>query len=333
MSGPDRPAVCVLLPATASSPGAIAILQLIGEVEPVLRRLTGRSSWPVAAAGTASLGGIDLGLVARPAPDVAQVMPHGGPRVVQRLVERLVECGAEPVNSIDEVPAEALFPEAADAVEALTLAALARAASPLAVDLLLDQPRRFRSNPNPDAEDLQRSRRLDRLIEPPRVALAGPANVGKSTLSNALLGRCMSIEADQPGTTRDYTWGRIDLAGLVVDFHDTPGLRAESDQVERRAVDLARDLLQNAALVIALTDHFQDWPTLDRPADLRVANKCDLARRNDADLSVSARTGEGIEQLVRTIRDRLVPPEDLEHPGPWVFDDRLGDRRSPCADV
>ena len=325
MSAPDRPpgarsAACTLLAATALRPGAIAILQLIGDVEPVLWRLTGIESFPVAGVRLASLGGIDTGLVARPVRDVAQIMPHGGPRVVQRLIERLIDCGAV---LFETVAPESMYPEAADRFEALAMAAVARSASPLAVDLLLDQPRRLREGAGFTADDLARSRRLNRLIDPPLVALAGPANVGKSTLSNTLMGRSMSIAADLPGTTRDYTSGRIELAGLVVDWHDTPGLRTVADPIEARAVDLARRLLARADFVIALADHEHDWPKLDRAADLRVAGKCDLGARDDAELAISATTGEGIADLVTTVRDRLVPPEDLEHPGPWLFDERL----------
>jgi tRNA modification GTPase len=161
------------------------------------------------------------------------------------------------------------------------------------------------------------------------VALAGAANVGKSTLSNTLLGRSMSIAADRPGTTRDYTWGRLELAGLVVGWHDTPGLRATDDPDERKAVALARRLLDRADLVIAMTDAEHGWPALPRTADLRLASKADAGGRDDADLCVSATTGAGIPELVAAVRDRLVPPADLEHPGPWLVDSRL--TQSPAS--
>ena len=68
-------------------------------------------------------------------------------------------------------------------------------------------------------EDLARSRRLNRLIEPPLVVVVGAANVGKSTLGNALVGRSMSIATDLPGSTRDYTSGRVELAGVGGALH------------------------------------------------------------------------------------------------------------------
>ena len=313
---------CRLLVATGSQPGAIAILQLDGDVATVLGAVTGIAQWPAGRARLATLADIDRGMAVRLTDKVAQLMPHGGPRVVQRLVEWLVDHGVELVAPGDVAP-QRVFPEATDRFEALALAAVARAASPIAVDLLLDQPRRWRAAAADGNPDVQRAHRLNRLIDPPLVVVAGPANVGKSTLSNALVGRSMSIAADLPGTTRDYTSGRIDLAGVVVDWHDTPGLRDSSDPIEVEAVEIARALIARADLVVALTDHQQPWPRLSRPPDLRVANKRDLGERDDGDLSISAVTGDGITELVLAVRDKLVPPEDITHDGRWLFDRRL----------
>ncbi len=318
---------CSFVLTTGREPGAIAIVQLVGETEGVLRSLTGVSEWPIGRMRLVDFDGIDEGLAGRLGESVAQAMPHGGPRVVQRLLGRLLELGVEAAPP-DDVDPRDLYPEAADRYEALALAAVARARSPLAIDLLLDQPRRWRKQPRPTPDVLARSRRLDRLIEPPLVVLAGPPNVGKSTLSNALLGRSMSIALEGPGTTRDYTSGRIELAGLVVDWHDTPGIppatsQPATDPIEAKAVDLARRLLERADLLIAMTDHEHDWPPLPGPWAMRIANKSDLARRADADLNVSALHGDGLPELVTAIRDHLVPPADLADPGPWLFDSRL----------
>jgi tRNA modification GTPase len=315
---------CRLLAATGPAPGAIAIVQLHGDVEAVLAELTGRSDWPPGRARLAKLADIDVGLVACLDENVAQVMPHAGPRVRQLIVQWLLDHGVEPCDPGAE-PAAAIYPEAADRFEALALAAIARAASPLAVDLLLEQPARWRRSPTLGDEDLARSHRLDRLIVPPVVVVAGPANVGKSTLSNALLGRALSIASDRPGTTRDYTSGRIELAGCVVDWHDTPGLRVTDDEVEHEARALAATLMERAECLIAMSDHEHPWPDLSRAPDIRVRNKIDLDRGESTGgvLGISALSGEGLDLLVRAVRDTLVPPGDLAHPGPWLFDPRL----------
>ncbi|MHC5024690.1 MAG: GTPase [Planctomycetota bacterium] len=315
---------CRFTHVTSGRPGAIGVIQLDGDVTPILQMVTGRDDWTVGRVRLARLGDVDDGLVALVAPELAQLMPHGGPRVMQRLRNLLIEVGAVPAG-MQSISVQALFPEASDRVEALMLRTLARAASPLAIELLLDQPRRWRARPSVDDDDRRRSRRLDRMVEPATVVLAGPPNVGKSTLSNVLLGRSMSIAVDEPGTTRDYTVGRIDLGGLVVHWHDTPGLRSTDDAIETDAITLAARLLERADLIVAMTDASHDWPALPRSADLRIASRCDRSRREDADLQVSAVTGEGLESLVVAVRDRLVPPNDRAHPGPWLFDPDLED--------
>ena len=314
---------CRVLAATAARPGAIAILQLEGDVEAALRALTGIADWPAGRARLVRFGDIDRGLAVRLTEQVAQLMPHGGPRVVQRLRAWMDRLGIT-AASCDEIPPLLAFPEAADRFEAIALVAVARAASPLAIDLLLDQPRRWRApGAGADAECRARSKRLNYLIDPPIVVVTGPVNVGKSTLSNALVGRSMSIATDLPGSTRDYTSGRIELAGIVVDWHDTPGRRETADAIETAAAEIADRLVDRADLVIALTDHENTWAAVTRTPDLRVANKCDIAARHDADLAISATDGTGIPELVRAVRDLLVSPEDLRHPGVWLFDTRL----------
>ncbi len=177
-----RAARCRAVVATAPAPGAIAVIELFGSVSPVLADLAGSDDvvggrWPVGRIRLTAFGDVDTGLAGRVAEDVALVMPHGGPRVVQRLVRRLEESGVRVDTPMSIDPCR-LYPEAQDEPEALMLAALGRAVSPLAVSLLLDQPSRWRAAKDFTAGDETRSRRLDRLVDPPLVVLAGQANCG-----------------------------------------------------------------------------------------------------------------------------------------------------------
>ena len=258
---------------TAKSPGAIAIVALHGEsaaLERTIAALCERDR-PTAVGGVAlrRLADLDEGLVVRLRDDLAWLMPHGGVRIVERLAEALVRCG---VAWLDP-PGEALdaFPEAADAIEAEMLSRLAEAASPLAIPLLLDQPRRWRERvarkaaapPFTDA-DRARWQRLDRLIEPPTVCVIGPPNAGKSTLANTLAGRGVALASPIAGTTRDFVSTRIDLAGLVVEWIDLPGFRDRGDPVadpiEARAVELARAISREADRAKPI------WRSAPRPA-------------------------------------------------------------------
>ena len=67
----------------------------------------------------------------------------------------------------------------------------------------------------------------------------------------------------------------------------------------------------------AVTDPTNEWLTPD--ADLRLGLKCDLGLRPDADVCVSAHTGEGIIELVECVREHLVPAADLASTRPWQF--------------
>ncbi len=307
---------------TPTVPGAIALIQLHGsQCSNVLRALTGIAQWQANAVRLVNFDGIDEGLACQFGKDHALLMPHGGPRVVQRLLSRLSTLGVQSMpNPVEHV----LYPEAADAYEALTLATLARAVSPLAIEPLLAQPAIWREVKGITETDRARSVTLKHLLTPPLIVVAGAANVGKSTLSNALIGRSVSIALDMPGTTRDYTIAQVDLGGLVAFWHDTPGLRETDDLIEAKAIEIAENLIERADLLIALSDAEHDWPLLPRAPDLRVANKMDIARRTDADVNISAMSGEGVSSLVHAIRDTLLPPEELKLAcrRPWLFDEK-----------
>jgi tRNA U34 5-carboxymethylaminomethyl modifying GTPase MnmE/TrmE len=308
-----------------ATPGAIGVIHLTGapdDVVTLLHTLTTRDDWPLHRARWAMLADLDDGLIARLRNDLAVIMPHGGIRVMQRLLEWLRAHGAR-IADPNHMPMRDRFPEAPNERAAELLDALARARSPRAVDVLLHQltladHADHADHAEPDElpravtdDDRRWSARIRHLIDPPLVVVAGPANVGKSTLTNTLMGRTQSITFDQPGTTRDYTTGYLDLDGLVVHWLDTPGLRETSDAIEARAIELAQRIMLDADLLIALTDAAHDWPALPRPPDLRICARADLGRRDDADLTLSAHTGEGLRAFVSRIRTTLISDADL----------------------
>jgi len=301
--------------ATAAAPGAIAIIQLHGDgAAPLAAQLTGAA--PTRRARLVDFAEIDEGLAVALRDDWVQLMPHGGPRVVQRLIERLTQLGATPSQTID---ARALYPEAASDLEADLLLTLARAASPAAIELLLDQPRRWRAalrrhadSPLDPAPLLADSDRLDRLVTPPTVVVVGAANVGKSTLSNLVMGRAATITADLPGTTRDWVGGLAELPAplgeIAVHWFDTPGLRPDGDEIEQRAIERAQHVIRAADVLIAMRDPQHEPPgreRLPRPADLHLMNKADLldadAARDPALLYIAALHGKGLEPLADAV--------------------------------
>ncbi len=312
---------------TAHAPGAIAIVQLSGEgIERFLLQLTGRAAWSPGRLYLVRLGDVDEGLAGMLAPACAQLMPHGGLRVIHKLLDRCVELGAA---YEDRPPSRELYPEAADELEAQMLEAMATAASPAAIDLLAMQPALWRAcGGQPSAPRGQHDPR-DHLLVPPTVVVVGRPNVGKSTLTNRMVGRAASIVADLPGTTRDWVGGMAMLEpGVVVRWLDTPGVRTSDDEVEQAAIALARQVVTTAHVLIAMRDHEEDWPdpgALPREPDLWVMNKADQGRLEAISpvLPISARRGDGIAGLTAAVL-RVLGLDDLRPDVPWAFFARHG---------
>jgi len=134
-----------------------------------------------------------------------------------------------------------------------------------------------------------------------RVALAGPPNVGKSSLLNALSKSDLAIVSDEPGTTRDVREVALDLGGRLVILVDMAGLRETRSRAEAEGVRRAEAEIARADLVLWLVA--PDVDALDQPVQSplwTVGTKSDLAPI-DADHVLSAATGAGIPELLAAL--------------------------------
>ena len=135
------------------------------------------------------------------------------------------------------------------------------------------------------------------------VAIVGAPNVGKSTLLNALAGREAAITSEIAGTTRDVIEVRMELGGLAVTLLDTAGLRDTDDAVEKMGVALARKRADAADLRVILVLPGQSLPLEPSADDLVLTAKAD--KFPGCSPSISGLTGEGVEELVSAVSDRL----------------------------
>ena len=151
------------------------------------------------------------------------------------------------------------------------------------------------------------------LTVPYRVVIAGPPNVGKSSLINALLGYERAIVFDRPGTTRDAITALTSFDGWPVELVDTAGCRTSDDPLEVIGVQLAQEQVSKADLVLWISDGETTAPLENSATNvIRVRNKCDsMGDRaqvcDDSALNVSALTGERLPHLIDMIAQRLVP--------------------------
>jgi tRNA modification GTPase len=157
-------------------------------------------------------------------------------------------------------------------------------------------------------EVLAKSRQGSLLRSGIHVVLAGRPNVGKSSLLNRLAGEERAIVTAIPGTTRDALREPIQIEGVPLIVVDTAGLRRSLDVVEQLGMERTQRELARADVVIAVfeatrgRDELEDLPAA--AARIDVYNKTDLAPRFVAPagaLSVSAKTGEGLEALRQAI--------------------------------
>jgi tRNA modification GTPase len=151
--------------------------------------------------------------------------------------------------------------------------------------------------------------RSERLRDGLVVAIAGPPNVGKSTLINQLARREVAIVSPHAGTTRDVIEVQLDLDGYPVTVIDTAGVRDTDDPVEQEGVRRARARAAEADLVLWLVDDEHEDVLHEGAAPAwTVRNKIDLdpatPRRpgtmagQGAEFRISARRGDGVLELI-----------------------------------
>ena len=168
----------------------------------------------------------------------------------------------------------------------------------------------------------QRARQGALLREGIKVVIAGQPNAGKSSLLNALAGAELAIVSSVAGTTRDVVSQTIQIHGVPLHVVDTAGLRDSVDEVEQIGIARAWGQIEGADAVLFLHDltraPLADYAQADEeiarllatklPASVPVIDiwsKFDAApgAHPSAGISLSAKTGFGIEALRRRLLD------------------------------
>ena len=150
----------------------------------------------------------------------------------------------------------------------------------------------------------------------PRVVIAGPPNIGKSSLFNALVGHEAALVADEAGTTRDWIAARLEgegVACLLVDVAGVDGGMA-AGAIGREAAARAVAEAERADLVVVCRDAADEpsrtgSPRFDATRRIDVITRCDRAPRwrveaipeRSAAFLTSSRDGIGIDGLRRAI--------------------------------
>ncbi|MCL2623589.1 MAG: tRNA modification GTPase [Planctomycetaceae bacterium] len=177
---------------------------------------------------------------------------------------------------------------------------------------------------------LQQMQQRVSTSERPRVVLIGRPNTGKSSLFNALVDLAAThcahpafsaIVSPQPGTTRDWLEAELQIGELRFLLLDTAGIETvenmTDDQPRRLAQTITRDAVEHAALVLLCLETGEQLTESERiflhentGRTLVILTKSDLASvdaiREIAVMATSAKTGEGLPQLLDAIQARCI---------------------------
>ena len=141
-----------------------------------------------------------------------------------------------------------------------------------------------------------------------RAALLGAPNSGKSSLLNALARSEVAIVSPEAGTTRDTKDVFLDIDGQLIVLVDTAGLRETNSLAEQEGVKRAHSEAKRADLIVHLVapdvPGETDFANALATECIRVGSKSDLGRVPDADLWLSAQTGEGLDAFRQVLRQR-----------------------------
>ena len=164
-------------------------------------------------------------------------------------------------------------------------------------------------------EHLKTSRFGERLRDGFHIVLTGPTNAGKSSLINTITDRKAVIVSDIPGTTRDAVDIRLDVNGYPVILTDTAGIRETNNPIEKEGIELAREKINEADLILALfdasttepeifdelqTEHSNNLWLIASKADKITPEQCSKFQNQNI-LCLSSKTKEGINELFSKI--------------------------------
>ncbi len=281
--------------------------------------------------------------------DVAEISCHGNPLIVRALIQKCIELGARNANpgeftqraflnnKIDLAQSEAVI----DLINASSSAAMVAASKSVSgnfgenVDKILESLRKIRilvessidfSDQDTNVDFMQinalfkdfRSILKDfdekieegiRIMSEHRVVVAGPPNVGKSSIMNILSGEEASIVTEIKGTTRDPIYKKIQIKDLQVDIYDTAGINEETvDEIEKLGIDKSRSLIEGADLILEVVDaENKDFCLKKNGNILKVFNKSDISSppKGFEGIVVSALEKKNISALEEKIYELL----------------------------
>ena len=160
------------------------------------------------------------------------------------------------------------------------------------------------------------------LKEGVKTIILGKPNAGKSSLLNSILNEERAIVSEYAGTTRDTIEEYVNIDGISLKLIDTAGIRKTDDKIEEIGVKRALKLSEDADLIIAIFDGSKELDEEDLEILNIIKNKKSIILLNKKDIGdfnlennenirnassniikISAKTGEGVEEIYRKVSE------------------------------
>ncbi|MCK5005895.1 MAG: tRNA uridine-5-carboxymethylaminomethyl(34) synthesis GTPase MnmE [Spirochaetales bacterium] len=163
------------------------------------------------------------------------------------------------------------------------------------------------------------------------VVLAGSTNSGKSTLFNRMLREDRAIVSEIHGTTRDYLERFVSVEGIPIKLYDTAGYREQAEGVDAEGMRRTDSIVSNADIILYLVDGESGFTAKDEEflhgsggekRLIPVWNKIDRqsSRCPAGFIPISAKEGDGLEELGRAIADKVLTGVGMVDSGEPIID-------------
>ena len=184
---------------------------------------------------------------------------------------------------------------------------------------------------------------MNNITKTAMITICGRPNVGKSSLTNALVGEKIAIVSDKPQTTRNRIYGVVNRGDTQYVLLDTPGLHKPRSRLGDYMVKVVRESLQQVEAALLLVEPIAHVGEPEKILLQRITeeglpcvlciNKIDTVEKKDdllaviaaysqafdgfdAIIPISARTGDGLEDLMAQLQTYAAE-------GPQLFPDGM----------